>query len=300
VELIWVIIFGILGIFGAALSKQLTDEIKAWTPWIIERLIRAAVAKLPERERDRLHEEWHSDIQDTPGELGRLVVAVGFLFAALKISHDIGNESRRSNLFYETTKRVLDTATGASMLIVVLPLLFLLWCAIRSDSPGPAFVFDDRVGKDGKLIRIPRFRTRSREVTLERKLNSALLKNFTRVGRAMRALSLDTLPYIISVLRGDLSLVGPMAKSPQYMRFLCEKFPDYQETIGFKPGITGWSQVHFAYHGLDEANFLSDTVIAKMVEYDLYYIKNRNFRMDVSIVAWTLWIGLMRPEKQLS
>jgi lipopolysaccharide/colanic/teichoic acid biosynthesis glycosyltransferase len=129
---------------------------------------------------------------------------------------------------------------------------------------------------------------------------AALLKNFTRVGRVMRALSLDTLPCIISVLRGDLSLVGPMAKSPQYMRFLCEKFPDYQETIGFKPGITGWSQAHFAYHGLDEANFLSDTVIAKMIEYDLYYIKNRNFRMDVSIVAWTLWIGLMRPEKQLS
>ena len=115
-DLIWVIIFGIVGIFAAALSKQLTDEIKAWTPWIIELLIHAAVAKLPESERDRLHEEWHSDIRDTPGELGKLVVAVGFVLAALKISHDIGNDFR-TNLFAEKTKRVLDMGIGVAAFV---------------------------------------------------------------------------------------------------------------------------------------------------------------------------------------
>jgi lipopolysaccharide/colanic/teichoic acid biosynthesis glycosyltransferase len=299
VGLIWVIIFGVLGILGAALSRQLTDEIKAWTPWLIERLIRAAVAKLPESERDRLREEWHSDIQDTPGETGKLVVAVGFVIAAQRISRAIQKDSYGDN-FYETTKRLIDAGISVSILGLLLPLLMLTFVAIRSDSPGPAFIFDDRVGKDGKLIRVPRFRTRSREVTLEQDRSSALLKKFTRVGRVIWVLSIDTLPHIISILRGDLSLVGPTVKSPEYFRFLCEKFPEYQKTISCRPGIIGWAQIHFAYHGLDAGNFISNANMVKMVEYDLYYARNRDLRLDIAILASAVWIMLIRPKKQVS
>jgi lipopolysaccharide/colanic/teichoic acid biosynthesis glycosyltransferase len=298
VDLIWVIIFGVLGIMGAALSRQLTDEIKAWTLWIAECLILIAVAKLPENEKARLHEEWHSDIQDTPGELGKLVVAIGFVLAAQRISHDT-KEDPYSRGFYETTKRLLDGGIAAGFLAFVLPLLVFTWFAVRSDSPGPAVVFDDRVGEDGKLIRVPRFRTRRREVTREQKPNSALLKKFTRVGRVIWVLSIDTLPQIISVLRGDLSLVGPTAKSPQYLELICERFPDYYKTVRCRPGITGWAQINFAYHGVDGRNFVSNANIAKMVEYDLYYIKNRNFWMDVAILARTAGIALITPKKQL-
>ena len=257
---------------GAALSRQLTDEIKAWTPWIVERLVWIAIAKLPQNERDRFHEEWRSDIQDTPGELGILVVAIGFVLAAQRISYDT-NEGLYSHGFYETTKRFLDGGIAAGLLVLVLPLLVFTWFAIGADSPGPAFVFDDRVGKDGKLIRVPRFRARCWEVTPEQKPNSALLKKFTRVGRLIWVLSIDTLPQYMSVLRGDLSLVGSTAKSPQYLELICERFPDYCKTVGCRPGITGWAQMNFAYHGVDGRNFVSNANIAKMVEYDLYYVK---------------------------
>jgi hypothetical protein len=89
------IVVTILGIIGAAISRQLSDEFKEWNPWIVSRLIRIAVARLPKCYRDRLNEEWRSHVTETPGQIGKIVVAFGFFRAATKIQRDAGaNESR--------------------------------------------------------------------------------------------------------------------------------------------------------------------------------------------------------------
>jgi hypothetical protein len=84
-ELIGTIVLAILAILGAALSKQLTDEFKSWTPWITNRLILRSISKLPEEYRERLEEEWRGDVEETPGEIGKLYKAAGFLIASRKI-----------------------------------------------------------------------------------------------------------------------------------------------------------------------------------------------------------------------
>src|SRR4051812_40673019 len=86
--LISLILMAILGVLGAAFSRQLTDEFKAWTPWLVDRLIRRAVRNLPDSCRERLDEEWRSHVNEIPGQIGQLIVAFGFLTAARKIRGD--------------------------------------------------------------------------------------------------------------------------------------------------------------------------------------------------------------------
>ena len=105
---------GVLGIIAAAASRQLADEFKAWTPWIIERLVKHAVRTLPEAWRDRFEEEWLSHIRETPGEVGKIMAAFGFLFAARQMSSPI--------IF---PKRCLDVVAALATLFVVAPLSFL-------------------------------------------------------------------------------------------------------------------------------------------------------------------------------
>jgi hypothetical protein len=104
VELIGWLFLAVLGIFGAAASRQLTDEFKAWTPWLIDRLVRRAVRQLPENQRERFSEEWHSHVTEVPGDVGKLIVAFGFLSASWKMGGSDNHPKLRKQIVEEEPK----------------------------------------------------------------------------------------------------------------------------------------------------------------------------------------------------
>jgi lipopolysaccharide/colanic/teichoic acid biosynthesis glycosyltransferase len=103
----------------------------------------------------------------------------------------------------------------------------------------------------------------------------------TKLGKIMRASRLDEIPQIINILRGDMSFVGPRPERPEFIKILGEQIPFYNERLLVKPGLTGWAQINYPYgSSIDDA-------MAKL-QYDLFYIKNRSFTLDISIILKTI------------
>jgi hypothetical protein len=184
------VVFAVLGIIGAAISRQLADEFKAWTPWVIHRLVARAVRKLPEEQRDRFEEEWLSYVDETPGEIGKIAAALGFLLAA-----------RRMSSPKRLPRRVFEIFIALVSLAVVCPLFYGIALAIKIEDGGPVFVRTTLTRPDGRKASLFRFRTVPLGATSE----------CTLVGRFLRQTSLYELPLLISVLRGDATLIGPRA-----------------------------------------------------------------------------------------
>lgn len=155
--------FAVLGILGAASARQLTDEFKAWTPWLIKRFIQRAVRQLPKNQRKRCMEEWQSMVDEIPGEVGKIIVAFGFLSAPQKMSSDAADD-----VFLPSGKRIIDIGFAAFAIIFLSPLFFIVWLLIAAhslDPPGPIFVRNRRHACN-KTIYLWGFRTVGTRVTL--------------------------------------------------------------------------------------------------------------------------------------
>lgn len=177
--------------------------------------------------------------------------------------------------WYETAKRIVDFA-AALLLMVPFALVWVLIAAcIRMDSPGPVLFHQKRVGRDG--IEFELYKFRSMHVTAPRygfHPQGADDPRITRVGRWLRRTSLDELPQLLNVLKGDMSLVGPRPEMP----FIVEQYNAvHLQRLGVKPGITGLWQL-----SADRAFFIHENI-----QYDLYYIRHRNFFMDWAILLHT-------------
>jgi lipopolysaccharide/colanic/teichoic acid biosynthesis glycosyltransferase len=197
---------------------------------------------------------------------------------------------------YQIAKRVMDLALCLLAMPLVLPLLALCALAIRIDSPGPVLFVQERIGKGGRRFRMYKFRTMQHNLDdshhrdfLKAFVNGrvggdenggVLYKPFqasqiTRVGRILRKTSLDELPQLINVLRGEMSLVGPRPNVPW-------EFEEYrgwhQERLEVLPGITGLAQVR----GRSGITFDS------IVKYDIEYIERQSLAMDLTIIWWTV------------
>lgn len=203
-------------------------------------------------------------------------------------------------MFYETTKRIIDLAVSTVIIIVFSPLLILIPILIRLDSDGPVFVeSSNRVGKNKKLFYMYKFRTmipnarkltetdpKFRKLLEEYKKNSFKLKNdprVTKVGRFLRRFSLDELPQVFNVVRGEMSIVGPRAYYPDELEHQQKVYPDstehIKELLEVKPGVTGYWQVT----GRSDINF------DKRVKMDAGYAKRRSIAHDLLIIAKTPW-----------
>ena len=195
-----------------AVGRQLTREFTAWTPWIIERLIRRAVTKLPDPQRERFEEEWRSHIDEIPGDIGKLVAAIGFGSAARDIS-SILNSSRGHFFARRVSRRAVDICVSVVALIVLSPLMLTVGLLIRLDSGGPILFPLVRLGPNGQEFRMWKFRTM--KCAADRKelhtdfSGSVSHPGITPVGKLLRKYSLDELPIFLNVLRGDMSVVGP-------------------------------------------------------------------------------------------
>jgi putative colanic acid biosysnthesis UDP-glucose lipid carrier transferase len=177
---------------------------------------------------------------------------------------------------YDRFKRVFDLFCVAVLGVVLGPLMVVIALMIRRGSPGPVFFKQNRVGKDGKLFKIYKFRSMYVDAPAYAiNPDSSDDPRITRVGRFLRKTSLDELPQLINVLRGEMSLVGPRPEMP----FIVEQYNDlHRERLMALPGITGLWQLSGDRR----------KAIHENMDYDLYYVYNRSFFLDVAVLIQTL------------
>tara|TARA_R100000789_G_scaffold3974_1_gene7717 strand:+ start:236 stop:841 length:606 start_codon:yes stop_codon:yes gene_type:complete len=171
-------------------------------------------------------------------------------------------------------KKILDFFIAFTALLVLSPLLIPITVLLALANNGKPFFFQKRPGKNGRIFNIIKFKT----MTDEKDENGNLLpdeKRLTAVGKFVRKTSIDEIPQLINVLKGNMSLIGPRPLLPQYLSLYSER---QRKRHDVKPGITGWAQVN-------GRNAISWT---KKFEYDVWYVENLSFGLDVRIIFKTI------------
>jgi sugar transferase (PEP-CTERM system associated) len=185
-------------------------------------------------------------------------------------------------------KRLVSFLISSISLIVLSPLMALAALAIRLDSPGPVIFKQKRVGENGKIFMLYKFRTMvdGADQNDNHRPAEETDSRFTRVGRLLRRTRLDELPQLFNILRGDMHFVGPRPFVPNQEQECLEKIPFYRQRWAVKPGATGWAQVNRGYCVTIEDN-------TEKLAYDLFYIKNISIGLDLLIMFKTLKIVLL-------
>ncbi|KVK89305.1 undecaprenyl-phosphate glucose phosphotransferase [Burkholderia cepacia] len=189
-------------------------------------------------------------------------------------------------------KAVFDRAFAAVVLIVLMPLLLVVAVAIKLTSPGPVLFTQRRRGADGQTFDIYKFRTMRTHVEQPGTVAQATRNDprVTKVGAFLRRTSLDELPQFINVLFGDMSVVGPRPHAVEHDAHYRTLVDGYIHRYRIKPGITGWAQVN----GLRGATERLESMQSR-VEYDLYYLRNWSFTLDLRIIGATVLKGFAHP-----
>ncbi len=185
-------------------------------------------------------------------------------------------------------KRIIDIGVSAAMLMMAFPVFLLTAVAIKLESEGDVFYRQERVGKNGRIFNVIKFRSMVSDaekdgVTWAKKDDDRV----TRCGRFIRKTRIDELPQLINVLRGEMSFVGPRPERPVFVEELARSIPYYNIRHVVKPGITGWAQVSYPYGASVE-----DAL--RKLEYDLYYIKNLSIGMDLATIFQTIKVVLLQ------
>ncbi len=186
-------------------------------------------------------------------------------------------------------KRILSILVSTALLVAFSPLILLAMILIKLDSPGPVFFKQKRVGQEGRVFTLWKFRSmyRDAEATGPRWSQGKDDPRVTRIGRLLRRARLDELPQLYNIFKGDMSLVGPRPERPHFVNLLSKTIPFYELRHAVKPGITGWAQINFKY-----ANSIEDTV--EKLQYDLFYIKHMSVLLDCVITFETIKTVLVR------
>ena len=188
---------------------------------------------------------------------------------------------------YFALKHLIDRVSAAFLLFVGAPLLALIALAVRIESPGPVLFRQRRVGRDGHAFDLLKFRSMApprADADFRPSAGSAPggiegEDRRTRVGRFLRRSSLDELPQLINVLRGNMSLVGPRPERPEFVELFNRDIDRYEDRLRVKSGITGWAQVH---------GLRGQTSLADRVEWDNFYIEHWSLSFDLKILALTV------------
>jgi sugar transferase (PEP-CTERM system associated) len=190
-------------------------------------------------------------------------------------------------------KRTFDVTLSLAALAVGLPLMAVVALMVKLTSHGPVLYQQERVGLNGRTFPVYKFRSMrvDAEAASGPVWSSKNDDRVTPVGRFLRRARLDELPQLWNVLRGDMSFVGPRPERPMFVRELTAKIPFYGQRHVLKPGLTGWAQVRYTYGASVE-----DAI--EKLQYDLYYIKNLSFALDLVIVLETIKTVLLRRGAQ--
>ncbi|MBD3177328.1 MAG: exopolysaccharide biosynthesis polyprenyl glycosylphosphotransferase [Armatimonadia bacterium] len=205
-----------------------------------------------------------------------------------------------TNLYATKIKRALDVLVSLALLPLAVLIIAICAIAIKVDSPGPVFYTQRRIGLRGRRFTLVKLRTM---IDVEEQgpraggdgLPEAKPRpddpRITKVGRTLRAVSLDELPQLLLVLKGEMSLVGPRPEQPHLVERYQAEVPLYNQRHFVRPGLTGWAQVRQSYsESLDD--------VASKVQYDLYYISNLSMRLDVLILMKTIGVVILQPKRR--
>jgi len=181
-------------------------------------------------------------------------------------------------------KRMFDLALGTLILVITFPIMIVISFLIKCTSEGPIFYRQERVGMDGHPFQMLKFRTM--KVDAEKETGPVWAKEGdprrTKVGTFLRKTSLDELPQLFNVIKGEMSLVGPRPERPVFVEKFKNRIPSYMLRHKIKAGITGWAQVN---------GWRGNTSIEKRIEHDIYYIQNWSIGFDLRILFMTFWKG---------
>jgi sugar transferase (PEP-CTERM system associated) len=189
----------------------------------------------------------------------------------------------------QTAKRIFDILTSSCLLLLAAPVMLLTMLAIKLDSPGPVLYRQERVGLGGRLFMCLKFRSMQTDAEVDGVARWAVKNDprITRVGAFIRKMRIDELPQLISVLRGEMSMVGPRPERPSFVAELDREIPFYGVRHSVKPGVTGWAQVRYTYGAsVEDAR--------KKHQLDLYYVKNNTLFLDVLVLIETVSVVLFR------
>jgi len=186
-------------------------------------------------------------------------------------------------------KRAFDIAVAGALLAITAPVMLTIALAVKLSSPGPVFFKQQRVGQRGRLVDILKFRTMTVNDDSDRTWNVTSDVRVTPVGRILRPTSLDELPQLINVLRGDMSLVGPRPERPHFVDLFSDAAPGYSHRHRVPVGLTGLSQVN---------GLRGDTSIEERARFDNLYIESWSLWADLVILARTVW-ALVRPPESV-
>ncbi|HKK48088.1 MAG TPA: sugar transferase [Alkalispirochaeta sp.] len=199
------------------------------------------------------------------------------------------NLNRGPNRGYHLIKRIVDVLAVILFTPIFLPLGVLTAVAVKLSSPGPAFFAQTRVGRNDQPFTLYKFRSMRTDAEKDGVAQWATENDprITAVGRVIRATRLDEIPQVINVFRGEMSFIGPRPERPEFVSTLSRSIPHYHLRHLVKPGLTGWAQVRYRYGASEE-----DAAIK--LTYDLYYVKNVSFVLDVKILLKTIMTVLGR------
>lgn len=177
-------------------------------------------------------------------------------------------------------KRVFDVLISIIVIIFLLPIYFLIGILIKIDSKGKVIYLQERIGKDGEIFKIYKFRTMIEDAEKE---TGPVLENendvrVTKIGKALRKTKLDELPQFFNVLKGDMSVVGPRPERPYFANKIKEKYREFEYREMFEPGITGLACIELGYYADPE----------EKLKYDLCYMENWNMKLDIQICIKTV------------
>lgn len=183
-------------------------------------------------------------------------------------------------------KRAMDIAGSLFGIVITSPVMLLCALLVKLSSPGPVIFRQERVGLHNQTFNMYKFRSMAQQDPSEEKKAWTVRDDprVTGIGKFLRRTSLDELPQLFNILRGDMSLVGPRPERPLFVEKFKEEIPRYMIKHQVRPGLTGWAQVN-GYRG--------DTSIRKRIEYDIYYIENWSFWFDVKIIIMTFFTGFI-------
>lgn len=186
-------------------------------------------------------------------------------------------------------KRLFDIISSVILLMLLSPVMFMAMIAIRLDSPGPIFYRQARVGLRGRTFECLKFRSMRTDAENDGVARWAVKNDprVTRIGIFMRKTRIDELPQLLSVLQGEMSLVGPRPERPNFVTQLQEAIPFYEIRHTVKPGVTGWAQVRYHYGAtMEDAR--------RKHQFDLFYVKNNSIVLDIIVLIETVSVVLFR------
>ncbi len=181
-------------------------------------------------------------------------------------------------------KRLMDIAVSLAVIVIGMPFWLIIAAVIKMTSKGPVFYMQERVGKNGRVFRMVKYRSMAADAEKHSGPTWAGKDDprVTTIGRILRRMHLDEVPQFINILEGSMSLVGPRPERPFFVEQFIKEIPLYRRRLNVRPGLTGWAQVKHRYDASMED-------VRQKLRFDLFYIENMSLRMDIKILIHTFF-----------